>query len=159
MLILGFNFLKGKNLFEKKAGMFITFNKIEGLNVADPVKINGLRVGAVEGLIEQDADMVMFLYRPDYYDITTNDMGEDTKGDTYVKIAKHRNGSLENIKLKAKLFIQKFEEHESLDPFGRPADGGGGSWRPVNEEGGAKLYIQKGSRMNDNQDDMEDTPF
>ena len=103
--------------------------------------------------------MVMFLYRPDYYDITTNDMGEDTKGDTYVKIAKHRNGSLENIKLKAKLFIQKFEEHESLDPFGRPADGGGGSWRPVNEEGGAKLYIQKGSRMKDNQDDMEDTPF
>ena len=94
--------------------------------------------------------------------ITTNDMGEDTKGDTYVKIAKHRNGSLENIKLKAKLFIQKFEEHESLDPFGRPADGGGGgSWRPVNEDGGgAKLYIQKGSRMNDSQhDDMEDTPF
>jgi replicative DNA helicase len=113
------------------------------------------------GAIEQDADMVMFLYRPDYYDITTNDMGEDTKGDTYVKIAKHRNGSLENIKLKAKLFIQKFEEHESLDPFGRPADGGGGgSWRPVNEDGGsAKLYIQKGSRMNDHQDDMEDTPF
>ena len=113
------------------------------------------------GAIEQDADMVMFLYRPDYYDITTNDMGEDTKGDTYVKIAKHRNGSLENIKLKAKLFIQKFEEHESLDPFGRPADGGGGgSWRPVNEDGGsAKLYIQKGSRMNDNHDDMEDTPF
>jgi replicative DNA helicase len=69
---------------------------------------------------------------------------------------------LENIKLKAKLFIQKFEEHESLDPFGRPADGGGGgSWRPVNEEGGgARLYIQKGSRMNDGQDDdMEDTPF
>ena len=57
MLILGFNFLKGKNLFEKKASMFITFNKIEGLNVADPVKINGLRVGAVEELIEQDADI------------------------------------------------------------------------------------------------------
>jgi hypothetical protein len=30
----------------------------------------------------------------------------------------------------------------------------------VNEDGGsAKLYIQKGSRMNDSQDDMEDTPF
>lgn len=57
MLILGFNFLKGKNLFEKKASMFITFKKIEGLNVADPVKINGLRVGAVEELIEQDADI------------------------------------------------------------------------------------------------------
>ena len=115
------------------------------------------------GAIEQDADMVMFLYRPDYYDITTNDMGEDTKGDVYVKIAKHRNGSLENIKLKAKLYIQKFEEHESLDPFGRPGGGGfpdGGSWKPVNEEGGARLYIQKGSRMNDGaSQDLEDTPF
>lgn len=115
------------------------------------------------GAIEQDADMVMFLYRPDYYDITTNDMGEDTKGDVYVKIAKHRNGSLENIKLKAKLYIQKFEEHESLDPFGRPGEGGfpdGGSWKPVSDDGGAKLYIQKGSRMNDgSSQDMEDTPF
>jgi replicative DNA helicase len=90
-------------------------------------------------------------------------MGEDTKGDVYVKIAKHRNGSLENIKLKAKLYIQKFEEHESLDPFGRPGGGGfpdGGSWKPVNEEGGARLYIQKGSRMNDGaSQDLEDTPF
>jgi replicative DNA helicase len=114
------------------------------------------------GAIEQDADMVMFLYRPDYYDITTNDMGEDTKGDVYVKIAKHRNGSLENIKLKAKLYIQKFEEHESLDPFGMSGGGfpDGGSWKPVSEEGGAKLYIQKGSRMNDGApDDIDDTPF
>ena len=45
------------------------------------------------GAIEQDADMVMFLYRPEYYDITSNEMGESNKGETYVKIAKHRNGS------------------------------------------------------------------
>ena len=57
VLILGFNFLKGKNLFEKKASMFISFTKTEGLNVADPVKINGLRVGAVEDMIEKDADL------------------------------------------------------------------------------------------------------
>jgi phospholipid/cholesterol/gamma-HCH transport system substrate-binding protein len=57
MLILGFNFLKGKNLFKKQSSMFISFVKTEGLNVADPVKINGLRVGAVEGLIEKDVDL------------------------------------------------------------------------------------------------------
>ena len=111
------------------------------------------------GAIEQDADMVMFLYRPDYYDITTNDMGEDTKGDVYVKIAKHRNGSLENIKLKAKLHIQKFVESENIDSF----HGGGapqaGSWRPVSETDTAKLFIQKGSRMNDEPDTDDNTPF
>jgi len=47
LLILGFNFLKGKNLFQKKATMYITFKKVEGLNVSDAIKINGLRVGAV----------------------------------------------------------------------------------------------------------------
>src|SRR5687768_6925183 len=52
------------------------------------------------GAIEQDADMVMFLYRPEYYDITANEFGESNKGETHVRIAKHRNGSLENIKLK-----------------------------------------------------------
>ena len=42
------------------------------------------------GAIEQDADMVMFLYRPEYYDITANEMGESNKGETHVRIAKHR---------------------------------------------------------------------
>lgn len=111
------------------------------------------------GAIEQDADVVMFLYRPDYYDITTNEMGEDTKGDVFVKIAKHRNGSLETIKLKAKLYIQKFEEQEQIGSFsgGYPE---GGSWRPVGENEGAKLFIQKGSKMNEDPGgDVEDTPF
>lgn len=54
LLILGFNFLKGKNVFEKKATMYVTFKRVEGLNVADGIKINGLRVGAVEGLEEID---------------------------------------------------------------------------------------------------------
>src|SRR5215212_5329546 len=64
------------------------------------------------GAIEQDADMVMFLYRPEYYDITSNEMGESNRGETFVKIAKHRNGSLDTVKLKALLHIQKFIEEE-----------------------------------------------
>src|SRR6187402_283354 len=75
------------------------------------------------GAIEQDADMVMFLYRPEYYDITANEMGESNKGETFVKIAKHRNGSLDTIKLKALLHIQKFVEDED----GGSDFGGGGS--------------------------------
>ena len=69
------------------------------------------------GAIEQDADMVMFLYRPEYYDITANEMGESNKGETHVRIAKHRNGSLETIKLRALLHIQKFVEMDD-DDFG-----------------------------------------
>lgn len=67
------------------------------------------------GAIEQDADMVMFLYRPEYYDITANEMGESNKGKTFVKIAKHRNGALGKIELQALLHIQKFIETDSFE--------------------------------------------
>jgi replicative DNA helicase len=110
------------------------------------------------GAIEQDADMVMFLYRPEYYDITANEFGETNKGETHLRIAKHRNGSLENIKLRALLHIQKFIDDNGGDfgSIGLPP----GSWKPVqNDEGGAKLYIQAGSKMNDLPVDEEESPF
>ena len=105
------------------------------------------------GAIEQDADLVMFLYRPEYYDITANEMGESNKGETHVRIAKHRNGQLDTIKLKALLHIQKFIEGDS-DDFSNNLPKGG-NWKPVNDiDGdGAKLYIQKGSKMNDGEFD------
>ena len=103
------------------------------------------------GAIEQDADMVMFLYRPEYYDITSNEMGESNKGETHVRIAKHRNGTLETIKLRALLHIQKFTDMEE-DDFNNLGLGGG-SWKPVPPEasGGdnARLYVQTGSKMKD----------
>src|SRR5687767_11362321 len=111
------------------------------------------------GAIEQDSDMVMFLYRPEYYDITTNEMGENNRGETHVRIAKHRNGSLETIKLKALLHIQKFVEDSGGDFTGV---GLPGNWKPVpdNEGEGAKLYIQTGSKMNDLPfSEEEETPF
>jgi replicative DNA helicase len=114
------------------------------------------------GAIEQDADMVMFLYRPEYYGITANENGESNKGETYVKIAKHRNGSLDNVRLRALLHIQKFTEWEGDDNLGM----GGGNWRPVPTDdapqggAGARLYIQAGSKMNDLPTDEDDeTPF
>jgi replicative DNA helicase len=99
------------------------------------------------GAIEQDADMVMFLYRPEYYEMMSNEMGESTKGETHVRIAKHRNGSLETIKLRALLHIQKFMDDEG--ELGMPAALSGGNWKPVSDAEGPKLYIQKGSKMND----------
>jgi replicative DNA helicase len=44
------------------------------------------------GSIEQDADIVMFIYRPEYYDVFEVD-GESVVGKAQIKIAKHRNGA------------------------------------------------------------------
>lgn len=64
------------------------------------------------GSIEQDADIVMFLYRPEYYKITVDEEGMPTQGMAEVIIAKHRNGSLENVKLK---FIGKYTKFADFD--------------------------------------------
>lgn len=64
------------------------------------------------GAIEQDADMVMFLYRPEYYGITEDEGGASTAGLGEVIIAKHRNGSLENVKLR---FIGRYTKFTDLD--------------------------------------------
>ncbi len=109
------------------------------------------------GAIEQDADMVMFLYRPEYYDITQDEMGDNNRGETHVRIAKHRNGSLETIKLRALLHIQKFIEDTGGGDFG---SGLPSNFKPVSGNdgnGGARMFIQTGSRMNELPDD--DDPF
>lgn len=77
------------------------------------------------GAIEQDADLVMFMYRPEYYDSNNDENGNSTKGLTEIKIAKHRNGKLETIKLKARLDIQKFYGWDGDLPFPEQ------SWRPI----------------------------
>lgn len=89
------------------------------------------------GAIEQDADIVAFLYRPEYYQISANEHGESTKGETHLSIAKHRNGNLamggESIKLRALLHIQKFVPWNG-DNFIKPSELPGGNWRPLKTE-------------------------
>ena len=51
------------------------------------------------GAIEQDADMVMFLYRPEYYDIMEDDEGNSTEGLAELIISKFRNGSSGTVDL------------------------------------------------------------
>jgi len=81
------------------------------------------------GAIEQDADVVMFMYRPEYYDIQNTDMGESTLGETHIKFAKHRNGTLATIKLRAQLSIQKFFNWDGLQDIKREINQK--SWIPV----------------------------
>ena len=68
------------------------------------------------GSIEQDADMVIFLYRPEYYGITEMEDGTTTRDLAEVIIAKHRNGSLDNVKLKFTKALTKFSDWKE-DPF------------------------------------------
>jgi replicative DNA helicase len=84
------------------------------------------------GSIEQDADIVMFLYRPEYYKITVDEEGMPTQGLAEVIIAKHRNGSLENVKLK---FIGKYTKFADFDG-------------PVGNENPFSGMITKESRLN-----------
>ena len=108
------------------------------------------------GSIEQDADMVIFLYRPEYYKITEDEMGNPTQGMGEVIIAKHRNGSLETVQLK---FIGRFTKFADLDGFDGGGEGGfGDSYAPNalppssfegEAGGGAPNTIRLGSRMND----------
>ncbi|MGD1839278.1 MAG: replicative DNA helicase [Thermonemataceae bacterium] len=64
------------------------------------------------GSIEQDADMVCFLYRPEYYGITQDEMGNATTGLGEIIIAKHRNGSLDNVTLR---FLGKYTKFVNLN--------------------------------------------
>lgn len=64
------------------------------------------------GSIEQDADMVIFLYRPEYYGITQGEDGMPLNGMGEVIIAKHRNGKTDSVQLK---FIGKFTKFADMD--------------------------------------------
>lgn len=71
------------------------------------------------GAIEQDADIVSFIYRPEYYKIDEWDDDErsPTAGQAEFIVAKHRNGGLDNIRLK---FIANLGKFDNLDEFESP---------------------------------------
>lgn len=64
------------------------------------------------GAIEQDADMVIFIYRPEYYGMTEDSEGNSTVGQAVVSIAKHRNGKLADVNLR---FVGQFARFEDLE--------------------------------------------
>ena len=61
------------------------------------------------GAIEQDADMVLFVHRPEYYHIYQDDHGNDLRGMAQVIIAKHRKGATGDVTLTFKGAFTRFE--------------------------------------------------
>jgi replicative DNA helicase len=96
------------------------------------------------GAVEQDSDMVGFIYRPEYYDIIEDESGDSLKGVAEIIIAKHRNGPLDTVKLKYINYCTKFKNLESDEEiFDVP---------PPNI---SNIAVPRPSRTNDD----EDIPF
>ena len=65
------------------------------------------------GAIEQDADMVCFIHRPEYYKIYTDEKGNDMTGKAEIIIAKHRNGATGDVLLNFKKEFALFQDLRS----------------------------------------------
>ena len=109
------------------------------------------------GAIEQDADIVTFIYRPEYYGLTEWPDGTPCNSQGEIIVAKHRNGSLKDIRLR---FIGKYAKFSNLDSFGQD-DFVTSSLQPnqdFSESAGGTYTVQ--SKMNDDLiDDEDDGPF
>lgn len=104
------------------------------------------------GAIEQDADIVTFIYRPGYYEMEDDvDVPQDL---AEIIIAKHRNGSLDTVNLR---FVPEYVRFENgnFNTFSGPM-GGSNDFRDPMSMGGNSGIITKSSRINT---DEEDIPF
>jgi replicative DNA helicase len=110
------------------------------------------------GAIEQDADMVLFIHRPEYYGLEADEAGNSTQGKAEIIIAKHRNGKVGSVTLKFIDRLAKFTDDENYasNSENKNYDAAGGL-KPNNEfnSGGASGTVIRGSRMND----IEEEPF
>ncbi|MCL2650244.1 MAG: replicative DNA helicase [Candidatus Azobacteroides sp.] len=61
------------------------------------------------GAIEQDADMVCFIHRPEYYKIYVDEKGNDLTGKAEIIVAKHRNGATGDVLLSFKSEFARFQ--------------------------------------------------
>ena len=77
------------------------------------------------GAIEQDADMVIFVHRPEYYHIYQDEAGHDLRGMAQIIIAKHRKGATGDVLLTFRGEFTRFENPEDRNLANRaPIDGG-----------------------------------
>ena len=77
------------------------------------------------GAIEQDADMVIFVHRPEYYHIYQDDNGRDLHGMAQIIIAKHRKGATGDVLLTFRGEYTRFENPEDRAIENRAPIGGG----------------------------------
>ena len=86
------------------------------------------------GAIDQDADMVVFVHRPEYYHLFLGPNGEDYRGMAEIIIAKHRKGATDIVMLKFRGEFTRFENIENNSLEGIPSIGGEIIGSKINEE-------------------------
>ncbi len=104
------------------------------------------------GAIEQDADMVIFIHRPEYYNVTQDAEGNDTRNVAELIVAKHRNGPVDSVRTKFISHLTKFmdfEDTNSIDDYGNNS-----SIKPSTD---FNTKIQQSENWDKN--DIEDAPF
>jgi replicative DNA helicase len=77
------------------------------------------------GAIEQDADMVCFIHRPEYYKLYQDDKGRDLRGKAEIIIAKHRNGAVGDVLLEFKGEFARFSDPDEHRFVPVPGEQGG----------------------------------
>lgn len=89
------------------------------------------------GSIEQDADVVAFIYRAERYGITVDDQGNSTEGMAEIIIGKQRNGPIGTVEL---AFVDRYARFENLTTrYNDGPGGGGGQGGGFNDGGGDSL--------------------
>lgn len=73
------------------------------------------------GGVEQDADIVSFIYRPEYYNITEDEAGDSLKGIAEIIFAKNRHGDTDTVKVKFEKQFTRFSTLENYPHFFDPA--------------------------------------
>lgn len=77
------------------------------------------------GAIEQDADMVCFIHRPEYYKIYQDEKGRDLRGMAEIIIAKHRNGAVGDVLLQFRSEFARFADPDESQWVPMPGEQGG----------------------------------
>ncbi len=67
------------------------------------------------GAIEQDADIVAFIHRPEYFGFTQDEDGQPTAGMAEIILAKHRNGATDTVKLRFRKEQARFLDYDEDD--------------------------------------------
>src|SRR5690606_34031168 len=69
------------------------------------------------GALEPDADMVMYVYRPEYDKVDTDEAGSSTLGMAALIIANQRNGSTEDVKIRFIKHLAKFLDWDTVEDY------------------------------------------